>query len=924
MIATAFGRYHYGGCVNGDLSLLAAFLAKIVTPLVIDMDGDGVELVSLADSTAFFDLNIDGYAELTGWVNPDDALLALDVDGDGIIDDNSELFGNQTGFANGFLALAAHDANADGVIDANDAVYADLIVWQDLDGDGFSDAGEMMGLADAGIVSISLNSTSTDFTNQGHWVSDVSTVTWGDGTNTSIEDVHFENDTRASVALLPDDFQYHVDAFKLPVLFGYGQIASTWVVLSQDATLRADAEALLDLLAVGNVSGFMTAFEDYLLAWADVDHIDPDSRNTNIHGTQTGMDARHLTFLEKAYGQGYIQKWWDGPGGYSDPHHLAARQLTAQFEDLVEMLAGRFIAQSATSTALMAATTQTEFDTLFNAHLFSELTGLVAGYSPSNRGLEGDLQPVLDSLVGSIQSGEVAPEEAARLFYIMHHDMEPDATLFSDQLRNLADINGAAEAYMLSEGVRALADGHQLAFGTSGDDILSTNDYGLIVGGKGNDTLSGGAEADLYIYTSGDGSDVIEDAERFHSRTDRLVFTDLTLDQVTFGQNSSRDLVITLPDNETVTIAGHFAYGLTGGTGYEMELIEFAYGTVLDTHQIRQKSVADQKVTGAVSGTRLSENYIHTQGDGSYTITDLGINSFHDSLTFTDVNAEDAKFSKTAHMDLRIELPNGEIITVVDHFRNGLSGLNYAYEIEKIVFADGTELNTQDIRLKSIADQKASGDVLGTEVAETYSHSQGDGSYTITDFSSQTSQIDRLEFTDVDAADVLFSKNSDKDLIITLANGETITVIDHFLANHTGRFSYQIEQVTFSDGTVLDLQRIADKVDADLFAGGGTSGGQDQTGTPGADNYAHVLGDGSYTITDESSSPSTIDRLTFLDVTATDVAFSQNAGGDLVITLSNGETVTITDHFASTHYDMEEIAFADGTVYTPDDILNLI
>jgi hypothetical protein len=34
------------------------------------------------------------------------------------------------------------------VIDANDAVFADLIVWQDLDGDGFSDAGEMMSLSD--------------------------------------------------------------------------------------------------------------------------------------------------------------------------------------------------------------------------------------------------------------------------------------------------------------------------------------------------------------------------------------------------------------------------------------------------------------------------------------------------------------------------------------------------------------------------------------------------------------------------------------------------------------------------------------------------------------------------------------------------------------------------------------------------------
>lgn len=79
------------------------------SPLVIDLDGDGVELVSLADSTAYFDLNVDGFAERTGWVSSDDGLLALDVNGNGQIDDNSELFGNMTGFDNGFLQLAQLD-----------------------------------------------------------------------------------------------------------------------------------------------------------------------------------------------------------------------------------------------------------------------------------------------------------------------------------------------------------------------------------------------------------------------------------------------------------------------------------------------------------------------------------------------------------------------------------------------------------------------------------------------------------------------------------------------------------------------------------------------------------------------------------------------------------------------------------------------
>src|SRR6056297_617874 len=146
-----------GGWV-ANISDSFAFFQRIISPLVIDLDGDGdgVELISLEESNAFFDLNLDGFAELTGWVSADDALLALDADGDGIIDNNSELFGNQTGHANGFLALAAHDGNADGVIDANDAVFADLIAWRDMNGDGFSAESEMVSLTDVGITSIDL------------------------------------------------------------------------------------------------------------------------------------------------------------------------------------------------------------------------------------------------------------------------------------------------------------------------------------------------------------------------------------------------------------------------------------------------------------------------------------------------------------------------------------------------------------------------------------------------------------------------------------------------------------------------------------------------------------------------------------------------------------------------------------------------
>ena len=39
-------------------------------PVVLDLDGDGVELVALEDSTAFYDIDGDGYRERMAWVSP--------------------------------------------------------------------------------------------------------------------------------------------------------------------------------------------------------------------------------------------------------------------------------------------------------------------------------------------------------------------------------------------------------------------------------------------------------------------------------------------------------------------------------------------------------------------------------------------------------------------------------------------------------------------------------------------------------------------------------------------------------------------------------------------------------------------------------------------------------------------------------------
>ena len=129
------------------------------SPIVVDLDGDGVETVRQS-KTLHFDLDNNGFAEQTGWVGADDGLLVHDLNGNGVIDSGTELFGNNTVLtngqkaANGFEAIAELDSNHDGVIDANDTSFASLRIWKDVNENGVTDSGELMTLGDAGVASI--------------------------------------------------------------------------------------------------------------------------------------------------------------------------------------------------------------------------------------------------------------------------------------------------------------------------------------------------------------------------------------------------------------------------------------------------------------------------------------------------------------------------------------------------------------------------------------------------------------------------------------------------------------------------------------------------------------------------------------------------------------------------------------------------
>jgi hypothetical protein len=146
-------------------------------PLVLDLDGDGLEITPLKNGV-MFDADGDTVKNASAWIGADDGLLVRDLDGNGVIDSGRELFGNNTRLANGqtaahgFAALADLDTGSvvngangvmvgtrDGVIDARDAGFNELRVWRDLDQDGVSQANELATLTDADIAAIGLSNT---------------------------------------------------------------------------------------------------------------------------------------------------------------------------------------------------------------------------------------------------------------------------------------------------------------------------------------------------------------------------------------------------------------------------------------------------------------------------------------------------------------------------------------------------------------------------------------------------------------------------------------------------------------------------------------------------------------------------------------------------------------------------------------------
>jgi hypothetical protein len=168
-------------------------------PVILDLDGNGIDIAPLNLSTASFDMDGEAGREHTAWAGGKDGFLAIDLgaDGksgpDGVIDQAAEIVFTQWSpiAVSDMAALRdVFDTNRSGSLDPGDARWGEFRIWQDANADGVSQAGEVKTLDALGISTIGLNPTgpSKSFSD-GSAIQGLSSFTRTDGTTGAAGDV---------------------------------------------------------------------------------------------------------------------------------------------------------------------------------------------------------------------------------------------------------------------------------------------------------------------------------------------------------------------------------------------------------------------------------------------------------------------------------------------------------------------------------------------------------------------------------------------------------------------------------------------------------------------------------------------------------------------------------------------------------------
>ena len=734
------------------------------SPIILDLDGDGVETRLLAGGT-YFDHDANGFAEQTGWVGQDDGLLARDLNGNGTIDSGRELFGSETLLANGkkaangFEALKELDSNGDGVIDAKDSAFSTLRVWKDGNGNGRTDAGELLTLAEAGVRGINLaytNSGSVDA--QGNTHKQTGSYTTTAGQTRKVDDVWFAADPMYSIAT--KQVEVPADIAALPTARGYGNVRDLDQAMAMDATGQLKT-LVTAFTQAGTDEERMMLVRQIIYRWTGVQDINPVSRTNSGWGNGIG-DARKLEALEEFLGQ----EWVQGSSGWGpNPGADAARTLNEACDQLETLVYSQLMAGSHLKT------------------LFEQIT---YSWDKETQSAEGDLSLAAQTITAQIAADRQTGLTMLGDFLVSLKSLglldRMDLDAFKADLPIGADVTQTFNTALANWKPSVVCNGTELddvlygtkkryeLYGFGGNDVL--------VSGPLDDYLMGEAGSDTYIFGRGNGHDTISEYSANSGETDRIQLKDgITPDDVHLERMMlvSDDLKLTIRDTgETVTVQNQFY-----GSAYGVEEIVFADGTVWDLEAIKSRVLLgeggddsllgfddrDDLIIGGAGndtlqglsgndtliggtgndelyGGRGGDTYIYQAGDGQTTIDDghyalksggvspPPVDDAPNILSFgAGIRSEDLSYSGVGG-NLVITFANqpGDKV-ILRGYEPGRATQTRSVDI--IRFADGTEIAVDSIEITDGTDE--GGDtgkwLIGTEGIDILTGGNGDDTF---------------------------------------------------------------------------------------------------------------------------------------------------------------------------------------------------
>lgn len=739
-----------------------------VSPLVLDLDGDGVEVTRLgwgaAGSDVYFDMDNDGFAERTAWAAGGDGLLALDRNANGRIDAQNELFGNGGAFSDGFAALRALDTNADNAITSADTEFANLRVWIDADTDAVTDAGELHTLNSLGITSIALNATIlSGVLNNENTVSHRSTFTMNGQTRT-VEDIWFrtdEADTRWTGEAALD-----IRTLFLPTLKGFGTLKDLHVAMSLDEsllTLVQNFAGAWDTARFADYDGVLNDVRAILYKWAGVEGMAPnDPRFPN-------SDAREIAFMDKLTGK--TSAWIDDlrPGWILGGGQEAT--LSTSFNIALHKLAAALVLQSGGADMFERAsynpgTGEAEVGALLIPGIADRIAEALS--QPDSTARHDYWDGMATFLFTLKTEHEFTAQELAALDAAGSLNQNPYGTDWLDYAHSAVPqalyvqytLHGTAASEVIEGGGGNdqlwSQGGDDALYGHGGDDqINASGGNSLIIGGIGDDFLSSYGGNDTYVYNSGDGHDVISDV----LGTDTIRFgAGIAASSVSFERiNSWSDLRILVGGAAALDVQQFF----NAGGDRAIERIEFADGSSINMANYR--------------------DVIGTEGDDVLSGLDRALLKADRILGGA---GNDTLSGGSGNDHLRGESGNDTL--------GGGSG------DDLLEGGDGND---------SLRGHAGNDTLVGGTGSDTYYYFSGNGLDTIFD-QGWAEDVDRIIFgPGFAAAHMSLARVGSADMAIEFSGDRKILIEGQF--NPVGG----IETLHFEDGTVVDLTNLTHQVD---------------------------------------------------------------------------------------------------------------